>query len=122
MDLQTFITETLVQIANGISEANVLLANVHAVANPRNVSPTGEAGGTVYGHIVPDELGQMRRVVQSVNFDVAISVAEGSGTKGGIGVVVGAIALGGQGSSSTNNASQSRVSFTVPMALPVGQP
>jgi hypothetical protein len=121
MDLQTFITQTLVQIANGISDANVSLSTVGAVVNPSNVYPYDKPGSTVYGHIVPPNQTQLNRVVQLVNFDVAVIAAEGTGAKGGIGVVVGAFALGSQGSTTTNNSSHSRVQFAVPMALPQGK-
>jgi len=57
-------------------------------------------------------------VVQFVQFDVALTVKEGTGTKGGIGVFAGVISLGSAGQSSAENASVSRVKFLVPLALP----
>lgn len=121
MDLQTFIAETLVQIAEGINTANAKLAEVGAVANPANVEPSPQQGANFYGVIVPLKESVMHRVVQAVNIDVAVVAAEDRGTKGGIGIVVGALALGTQGSKAVNNSSQSRVQFSVPMALPVGK-
>lgn len=121
MDLQTFITQTLVQIANGINEANISLSAAGAVVNPSNVYPYEKPGSTAYGHIVPPDQTLLNRVVQLVNFDVAVTAEEGAGAKGGIGVVVGAFALGSQGSTTANNSSQSRVQFAVPMALPQGR-
>jgi len=118
MDLRNFIKEALVQIALGIDDASEALGESNAIVNPRNVA-TG--GGTkdskIYGFMVADS-NPMQQIVQSVDFDVAVSVAQGSQTKGGVGLMVGAIALGSQGKSDSSNASQSRIQFSVPMLLP----
>lgn len=53
-----------------------------------------------------------------VEFDVALTVTEGTGTKGGIGVFVGAINLGSAGESKNENVSISHVRFRVPLQLP----
>lgn len=51
MDLKSFITETLVQIAHGINDANVALSESEAIVNPRFVVGHGEVkDGTVYGY------------------------------------------------------------------------
>lgn len=118
MDLQTFIRETLVQVARGIEEAAEELKESGALINPENVANANQQGSVVYGQIVPKRDAIMRRHVQSVTFDVAIAASEGTGTKGGIGVVVGAIALGSQGQSNASSSSTSRVQFSVPVALP----
>jgi hypothetical protein len=57
--------------------------------------------------------------IRNVEFDVALTVAEGTGTKGGIGIVAGASALGSTGQSTAQNSSVSRVQFNVPLALPL---
>ena len=117
MDHQTFIRETLVQIAKGIEEAAEELRESGAIINPENVSPSVQ-GSPVYGQIIPRNTTTMRRYVQSVTFDVAIAASEGTGTRGGIGVVVGAIAIGSQGQSNASSSSTSRIQFSVPVALP----
>ena len=121
MDLQTFIRETLVQIASGISEASAAVSDSGAIVNPANVSPTNQPGSPIYGQIIPRRDSVMRRYVQSVTFDVAIAASEGTGTRGGIGVVVGAIALGSQGQSNAASSTTSRIQFSVPIALPESQ-
>ena len=117
MDLRNFIKETLVQIAQGIDEASQALGGTSAIVNPRNVvGAHGTNDAKVYGYVAKDK--NMRQAVQSINFDVAISVAEGTETKGGIGLMVGAVALGSQGKSDASNTSQSRIQFNIPMVLP----
>jgi hypothetical protein len=60
--------------------------------------------------------------IQKVDFDVAVTAAEKTGTKGTIGVVMGAIGLGSQGESANSKTNDSRIKFSVPIALPVAQP
>jgi hypothetical protein len=55
---------------------------------------------------------------QIVEFDVALTAMEGTGTKGGIGVVAGMFALGSTGQSKEESSSVSRVKFSVPLSLP----
>lgn len=117
MDLQSFIRETIVQISKGIEDASQELQGSGAIVNPVNVSTNGN-DAKIHGLIVPQDRGTMHRTVQTVAFDVGIAASEGAGTKGGIGVVVGAIALGSQGQSDSSTSSTSRIQFTVPIALP----
>ena len=58
------------------------------------------------------------RYATTVMFDVALTITEGTDTKGGIGVVSGIFNIGSSGQSSNENSSISRVSFSVPLKLP----
>lgn len=117
MDLRNFIKESLVQIAQGIDDASIALKGTSAIVNPRSVvGAHGTADAKVYGYVSEDK--KMRQAVQSINFDVAVSVAQGTETKGGVGLMVGMVALGSQGKSDASNTSQSRIQFTIPMVLP----
>ncbi len=55
---------------------------------------------------------------QMINFDVALTVTEGTGTKGGIGVVTGIFTLGSAGQSEAESSTVSRVKFAIPVVLP----
>lgn len=117
MDLRNFVKETLVQIAQGIDDASTALEGSKAIVNPRSVvGAHGTNDAKVYGYLSEDK--KMLQVVQSISFDVAVSVAQGTETKGGVGLMVGVVALGSQGKSDASNASQSRIQFTIPMVLP----
>lgn len=125
MDLRNFIKETLVQIAQGVEDAREALKDSTAIVNPRNVAGASSGGGDskVYGYVVEEESKVYRQAIQSISFDVAVSVANGTETKGGIGLVVGPVALGSNGKTDATNSSQSRIQFRVPMALPTsGKP
>jgi hypothetical protein len=53
-----------------------------------------------------------------VEFDVAVTVAEGTATKAGIGLIVGPVTLGTTGQSANQNSTVSRIKFEVPVAWP----
>src|SRR5438034_9685323 len=86
MDLETFVAETLKQIIRGITD--VQNEGVHV--NLQKVQP--------------------------VDFDVAVMVNEGADKKGGAGLFVAGLGLGGQVAASSSNSSVSRIKFTVPLA------
>jgi hypothetical protein len=56
--------------------------------------------------------------VDQVDFDVAVTAVEGKGTKGGIGVFVGAVGLGSLGESNVSSSTVSRIRFSVRVRLP----
>ena len=64
------------------------------------------------------DLKKYLRAVHTVEFDIAVTAVDGKETKGGIGIVVGAIGLGSQGRSEERNTSISRIKFKVPIAFP----
>jgi hypothetical protein len=105
MELKVFISETLQSIANGIIEAQNKMP-LGATVNPSDIR---EQNNKPHGlNFNP---------MQDIEFDIAISVLEGSETKGGIGVLAGALNLGTSGKSENSNTSQSKIRFTVPMVF-----
>lgn len=109
MDVQTFVTETLIQICNGVTEAANRLAETDAIVSPSGIAADEH---NMYVHE------GYRRIVQNVEFDVAVTATEGKGTEGGIGLMVGAIGLGSKGRSDRESSSTSRIRFNVPVSLP----
>jgi hypothetical protein len=117
INLQDFISETLKQIIDGVKTAQEHAAEAEAYINPRGAVPA--SSGSVDGGYIARSLSSLGDVViQSISFDVAVTATEGTGTKGGIGIVVGPVALGSQGKSDTINSSVSRIKFSVPIVLP----
>lgn len=110
MDLREFVAETLIQIVQGVSDAQVEQERLGANINPRILgSPEHFA-----------KLGFLETgdsPAQVVQFDVALTVKDATGTKGGIGVVSGIFNLGSSGQSQTENLAVSRVKFSVPLTL-----
>ena len=110
MKLKDFIAESLNEIIDGVIEAQK-----HYSAN----------GGVINSpDVIGPSVGTDRHtgvVAQLVDFDVAVTAAEETETKGGIGVFVGPIGLGSQGKSDSANSSVSRIKFSIPVILPKGK-
>ena len=117
MNLQQFVKETVVQIVNGMVEADAAVADSGAAVNPKDVACNDSAHGP-YGYYASDSNGSYRRAVQSIKFDVVVTTNEGSETKGGIGIQVGVIGLGSAGKSDKGSGSESRIQFSVPLLIP----
>jgi hypothetical protein len=110
--LEDFVSETLKEIVNGVAAAQL-----HAATKKARVSPAGLSFRTDQGVVKlwDRETGQ---IAQEVHFDVAVTATEGTETKGGIGIFVGALGLGSQGQSEREKSIVSRISFDVPIILP----
>ena len=115
MQLRDFVSQTLIQVVQGVADAQAQTAKDGALVNPeiKNLFVKSQSGGTnlALGWSKEGEL------VNMVSFDVAVTATEGTGTKGGIGIVIGSVALGSQGSSEEKNEAISRVQFRIPLAL-----
>lgn len=112
MDLKQFVSETLVQISDGIEAAQKQLreSGSEAVINT-NMTKTDS------DHLVT---GGRRRHVEFVEFDVAILANEGTETKAGIGLTVASLLKLDAGGKSTESAGrESRIKFKVPMSYPM---
>lgn len=111
MDLKEFVTQTLTQIIEGVRGAQIYGKDLSAEVNPELLTTPEQAGKQGF-------LGTRDQYVPIVQFDVALTVTEGTGTKGGIGVFAGAISLGSLGQSQNESSSVSRVKFSIPIRLP----
>ena len=111
MELKDFVSETLSQIIQGVNDAKATANDNNATINPHLTSNHTEMSkqGILWAS------GQAAQIVK---FDVALTVTEGTGTKGGIGIFAGAVNLGSSGESQSENTSVSRIQFSVPIVLP----
>jgi len=112
MELKEFISETLIQIAEGVTDAQKRLrdAGSAAIINT-NMTETSD------GHLVT---GGRRRPVEFVDFDVAVTASNENEKKAGGGIVVASllkIEAGGKSNQSTG--SESRIKFKIPMSFPM---
>jgi len=117
MNLKDFIKESLSQIAEGIASADADVIKQGGAINPRDVIISSDIKGA-YGIFADDQKGKFRRIVQSIQFDVVVSAVESEQTKGGIGIHVGYVGFGGTEKSDSQNSSESRIKFSVPMLYP----
>ncbi|MFT5708356.1 MAG: hypothetical protein ACI9ES_002658 [Oceanospirillaceae bacterium] len=114
MDLKDFVKNTLVQIIDGVIEAESELEEKGATVNP------------VGGNFDQKQLGGRTwsfkdGITEIVEFDVALTNSEKEGTAGGIGVLLGGINLGAKGASEESITSVTRIKFSVPVLLPTGK-
>jgi hypothetical protein len=120
MQLSDFISETLVQITNGIETANKQLAGSTARVNPAHTLPHDEKYSTAFYGTIQSQ-NPPYPVVHLIRFDVAVYASEGAEKKGGIGLMVGAIGIGGQAKSEAAASTTSRIQFGIPMLLPTSK-
>jgi len=110
MNLQDFITTALSQIAAGVAEAKV-----EAAKHGATVGSIKTYGNVAAAKIVTDD---QERPISTVEFDIALSEANAKDTKGGIGVFLGSVGMGSQGSTHGETSSHSRVKFSVSIVFP----
>lgn len=108
MQLKEFVKNTLIQISEGIKEAQEDSLQLGAYVNPRHLRRVKnfiEVKGHTFG-------------VEEVNFEIGLTESEDKGDKKGIGVNLGCINVG----AGTNNESQivsaTNVKFSVPICFP----
>jgi hypothetical protein len=98
MELKDFVRTTLVQVVQGVTEAQEAVSHTGALINSKTAAFQPRA----------------------VQFDVAVTAREEGDVKTGIGIsVVGLIKGGAEGEYGKENTAVSRVRFEVPLRLPV---
>jgi hypothetical protein len=103
MDLRTFIKTALLDVINGISDAQK---------------------ETPEGTVVPDtsiaqswvEIGITK--IQVIDFEVLVRAEESKGSEAKIGVVAGVFGGGVKGQSSADNSHESKIKLRIPVQLP----
>jgi hypothetical protein len=112
MELKDFVSESIKQITDGVNEAKL-----HADQNNASVNPQRWGWNSSNVQVKYDK--KTGAAIETIEFDVAVTATDGTATKGGIGVFMGAVNLGSQGQSENSNSSVSRLKFSIPIILPV---
>ena len=119
MELKDFVSATLIQIVEGVKNAQEF-----ALENNASINPT-RSGSTMTGSSISNDFRTVNTKIyqlQDVEFDVAVTAIEGTETKGGVGVAIGMFKLGADGQSNAEKQSVSRIKFKVPVQLPPQEP
>lgn len=120
MDLKEFVKESIVQISKGIEEANSELKDSDAMVNPIYVQMhSKDAQG--YGRTKernPDFTNPDAKLIQKVDFDVALSVEAGEQGSAGAKLSIASIGIGAEGKIESSNRSESRIKFSIPVVFP----
>lgn len=110
MELQEFIKNTLIQITNGVIEAQNELKDTGCLIIPE--------GFTLQGGQIKQGYKNEYRAIQTVKMNIAVSVSENSGTQKGIGVV-NVFKAGISSDDKVGNEKITNLEFEIPIALPV---
>lgn len=113
MELKEFIKETLVQIVEGVQEAQECLKGSDCVINPINKKENKPVvSGVIKKNTLPSDT--------EVHFEVVLSQGEQVGVKAGIGVMFANAGIGGQRKTDESNSSVTSIKFSVPLRYTKG--
>ncbi|MBI4308802.1 MAG: hypothetical protein HY591_00570 [Candidatus Omnitrophica bacterium] len=121
MKLDEFVKTTLVQILEGVKEAQKLTKDTNKTgshADSINPDIMYSADGAPKGKYFAS---QDRNLVHFVDFDVAVTIDTSSEIKGDAGIKVAGINLSANGQEINQNSIVSRIKFQVPIKLPKSQ-
>ncbi|WP_353572703.1 hypothetical protein [Candidatus Albibeggiatoa sp. nov. BB20] len=114
MELKDFVKEALSQIVVGVSEAQEVVREHGGFVNPAHQYSNSKAS-SYFG-----ELTDLGMHMFLINFDVAVVVNEDTGTNAQAKLkVVNFLDLSAGGKSNNSNTSTHKISFHIPLALPV---
>jgi hypothetical protein len=114
MELKDFISTTLAAIVDGVVEAQEKVQSKGAHINPGGLMRTTKA---ISENAIWDNTSN--NFARTVQFDVALTVEDGSKTNAKVGVVAGVFNLGAGGESANKQLAVNRVQFSVPVLFPV---
>lgn len=104
MELEEFISKTLVGIYKGVKDANKVI---------------GDAGSGSYFNIEASSW-HKDRSDGYIKFDVAVTATNSSGAKGGAGIRVWSIGIGGEKETTASDQVVSRIKFGIAPSLTTG--
>ena len=113
MKLEEFVSDSLVQFAQGVQDAREKLAGSDCTVAPfiRDYFDIAENNPVFIGQDCNGDL------IQSISFDVALTVEKGTETSGKVSVVAGVFGLSSKGKTMKSNDSISRLKFVIPISL-----
>lgn len=113
MELKEFIKETLMQIIEGVEEAQNMLDSKDCIINPKkNINYDAKTGKA-------NKLESAEKI--NVDFEVVLSKVDKAESKAGIGVLFGNIGIGGHEKTDDSTSSVTSVRFSVPIKYTEGE-
>lgn len=108
MELKDFIRETILQIFEGVKDAQCESIKLNASVNPFNKKHS-DGFNTYYSF---DEL-------HNIEFEVILSELSNNESKAGIGVFLGNLGIGLNDKSEKANTSNTKIKFSIPVSYPM---
>ena len=116
MELKEFVSETITQIMEGIIDAQKAVANKNGLVNPKRL---GSRGTEQLEAVIKDENGKdINRLIERIDFEVALTEVEKSNKKTGIGVSFSSLTIGSEKKKGGENTSLTTVRFSIPIVFP----
>lgn len=109
MELKEFVKETLLQIIQGVGDAQDEAEEYGAAINPGKITGNG---------IAQSGYNNKPCTVQNVDFEVVLSSATNESSKKGIGVMLESIGVGANKNTDGNNSTVTNIKFSIPIILP----
>ena len=113
MKLEDFVLETLRQIIGGVKAAQEATKDSGAVIC-QSYGVSAECAAKA------NRIMSSGGFVEHVGFDVAVSISEGAGSQGGLGIFISGFGVGGKKTSQESSVSNQRITFSVPVRFPAG--
>jgi aromatic ring-opening dioxygenase LigB subunit len=121
MELKDFISSTIEEISRGILTAGEQLKDTNAIVSPHDFkinSQSSQAFGRTINPNLVDHVEGGTRVVQKVDFDIAVTIDEADKTNAGAKISVLSIGIGAGVETASKTGSISRIQFSVPVVFP----
>src|SRR5687767_6942883 len=113
MQLEEFIHQSLTQIISGIVKAQEEVKKTGV-----RVNPNLESAHNTKNNLLDDKASGGYNPIQNIDFDIAVTISEGSQDKLGGGIKIASFNIGGETKAENKNSTISRIKFTIPMAFP----
>ncbi|MRK22944.1 hypothetical protein [Pseudomonas sp. JG-B] len=117
MELKDFIANSLCEIAEGILDANERLKGTDAIISPAHFQAFS-TGAQAYGRTLGNTESKSTRIVEKVDFDVAIAVEAGTSKNAGLKISIAAVGINTGGELKDKKGTASRIKFSIPMVFP----
>ncbi len=110
MELKEFVSQSLLQIFEGVKQAQDQLKDTGGTIAPSNISSRPQHPSIIgYVHSAP---------IISVDIDVSVTTTDANNSKAGLGLFIAAFSGGVQAGSESSNNQFNRLRFSVPVVLP----
>ncbi|WP_077753600.1 hypothetical protein [Shewanella psychrophila] len=120
MELKDFIKTSITEICFAIEEANKELADSEAIVNPGSIQVNSEES-QAYGRQSTKAVHEERKLVQKIDFDIAVQAQEGEKAGGGAKISIASIGIGASAETTSQSKSESRLKFSIPIIYPQGK-
>ncbi len=110
MELKEFITQTLININQGIIDAQKQSKDSGIIINPKNIRKRDSSVYEFYNGI--------SATIQEIEFNIVVNVTEGNDSKIAVGAFSGLLSGGVSNSNKNNNSTQTTIKFNLPVQFP----